>query len=221
MAIYTNSFQDIMHRYDHDGSNLTYEQKLVKLCEYIFDFNYDYKNDLTFKAFFEPYFIEHFFNEEFAFETLDYFKVKLKNRMQEVLPFYIPLYQTFYINTIDLTLIEKEESSEKGGNDENGKTSSNSTSTNNSLDVSSDLPVNAISVNNINDVKYATDGKRGSNTSTNESNTINTHNNIYTRDSSRKRTNNGLDNATRYSSEFLNLCSEMINKFNDLFLIIF
>lgn len=221
MAIYTNSFQDIMHKYEHDGSNLTYEQKLVKLCEYIFDFNYDYKNDLTFKAFFEPYFIEHFFNEEFAFETLDYFKVKLKNRMQEVLPFYIPLYQTFYINTIDLTLIEKEESSEKGGNDESGKTNSNSTSTNNSLDVSSDLPANAISVNNINDVKYATDGKRGSNTSTNESNTINTHNNIYTRDSTRKRTNNGLDNATRYSSEFLNLCSEMINKFNDLFLIIF
>lgn len=221
MAIYTNSFQDIMHIYDHDGSNLTYEQKLVKLCEYIFDFNYDYKNDLTFKAFFEPYFIEHFFNEEFAFETLDYFKVKLKNRMQEVLPFYIPLYQTFYINTIDLTLIEKEESSEKGGNDESGKTNSNSKSTNNSLDVSSDLPANAISVNNINDVKYATDGKRGSNTSTNESNTINTHNNIYTRDSTRKRINNGLDNATRYSSEFLNLCSEMINKFNDLFLIIF
>lgn len=221
MAIYTNSFQDIMHIYDHDGINLTYEQKLVKLCEYIFDFNYDYKNDLTFKAFFEPYFIEHFFNEEFAFETLDYFKVKLKNRMQEVLPFYIPLYQTFYINTIDLTLIEKEESNEKGGNDESGKINNNSTSTNNSLDVSSDLPANAISVNNINDVKYATDGKRGSNTSTNESNTINTHNNIYTRDSTRKRTNNGLDNATRYSSEFLNLCSEMINKFNDLFMIIF
>lgn len=221
MAIYTNSFQDIMHKFDHNGSNLTYEQKIVKLCEYIFDFNYDYKNDLTFKAFFEPYFIEHFFNEEFAFETVDYFKVKLKNRMQEVLPFYIPLYQTFYINTIDLTLIEKEESSEKGGNDESGKTNSNSTSTNNSLDVSSDLPANAISVNNINDVKYATDGKRGSNTSTNESNTINTHNNIYTRDSTRKRTNNGLDNATRYSSEFLNLCSDMINKFNDLFLIIF
>ncbi len=212
MAIYTNSFQDIMHRYDHDGINLTYEQKLVKLCEYIFDFNYDYKNDLTFKA---------FFNEEFAFETLDYFKVKLKNRMQEVLPFYIPLYQTFYISTIDLTLIEKEEINEKGGNDESGIINSNSTSTNNSLDVSSDLPANAISVNNINDVKYATDGKRGSNTSTNESNTINTHNNIYTRDSTRKRTNNGLDNATRYSSEFLNLCSEMINKFNDLFMIIF
>lgn len=221
MAIYTNSFQDIMHKFDHNGSNLTYEQKIVKLCEYIFDFNYDYKNDLTFKAFFEPYFIEHFFNEEFAFEAVDYFKVKLKNRMQEVLPFYIPLYQTFYINTIDLTLIEKEESSEKGGNDESGKTNSNSTSTNNSLDVSSDLPANAISVNNINDVEYATDGKRGSNTSTNESNTINTHNNIYTRDSMRKRTNNGLDNATRYSSEFLNLCSDMINKFNDLFLIIF
>lgn len=122
MAVYTNSFQDIMHIYDHDCTKLTYEQKLVKLCDYIFDFNYDYKNDLTFKAFFEPYFIEHFFNEEFAFETLDYFKVKLKNRMQEVLPFYIPLYQTFYINTIDLTLIEKEESSEKGGNDESGKT---------------------------------------------------------------------------------------------------
>lgn len=221
MAIYTNSFQDIMHKFDHNGSNLTYEQKIVKLCEYIFDFNYDYKNDLTFKAFFEPYFIEHFFNEEFAFETVDYFKVKLKNRMQELLPFYIPLYQTFYISNIDLTLIEKEESSEKGGNDESGKTNSNSTSTNNSLDISSDLPANAISVNNINDVKYANDGKRGSNTSTNESNTINTHNNIYTRDSSRKRTNNGLDNATRYSSEFLNLCSEMINKFNDLFLIIF
>lgn len=221
MAIYTNSFQDIMHKFDHNGSNLTYEQKIVKLCEYIFDFNYDYKNDLTFKAFFEPYFIEHFFNEEFAFESIDYFKVKLKNRMQEVLPFYIPLYQTFYINTIDLTLIEKEESSEKGGNDESGKTNSNSTSTNNSLDVTSDLPANAISVNNINDIKYASDGKRGSNTSTNESNSINTHNNIYTRDSSRKRTNNGLDNATRYSSEFLNLCSDMINKFNDLFLIIF
>lgn len=221
MSIYTNSFQDIMHKFDHNGSNLTYEQKIVKLCDYIFDFNYDYKNDLTFKAFFEPYFIEHFFNEEFAFESIDYFKVKLKNRMQEVLPFYIPLYQTFYINTIDLTLIEKEESSEKGGNDESGKTNSNSTSTNNSLDVSSDLPANAISVNNINDIKYATDGKRGSNTSTNESNTINTHNNIYTHESTCKRTNNGLDNATRYSSEFLNLCSEMINKFNDLFLIIF
>ena len=221
MAIYTNSFQDIIHRYDHDGSNLTYEQKLVKLCEYIFDFNYDYKNDLTFKAFFEPYFIEHFFNEEFAFESLDYFKIKLKNKMQEVLPFYIPLYQTFYINTIDLTLIEKEESTETGGTEENGNTHNNSNVTNTSLDVSSDLPANAISVNDIDDVNYATDGKRGRNTSTNESNTINTHNNTYTRDSTRKRTNNGLDNATRYSSEFLNLCSEMINKFNDLFLIIF
>lgn len=221
MAIYTNSFQDLMHRYDYDGSQLTYEQKLVKLCEYIFDFGYDYKNDLTFKAFFESYFIEHFFNEEFAFETLDYFKIKLKNKMQEVLPFYIPLYQTFYINNIDLTLIEKEESTEKGGNDETNVTHNQSNITNTSLDVSSDLPANAISVNNIDDVKYATDGKRSRNNSVNENTGNTTHNNIFTRESNRKRTNNGLDNATRYSTEFLNLCSEMINKFNDLFLIIF
>lgn len=221
MSIYTNSFQDIMHRYDHDGSNASYDQKLVKLCEYIFDFNYDYKNDLTFKAFFEPYFIEHFFNEEFAFESIDYFKVKLKNRMQEVLPFYIPLYQTFYINTIDLTLIEKEESTEIGGAEENGNTHNNSNATNTSLDVSSDMPANAISVNDIDDVNYATDGKRGKNTSVNESEVVNNNNTQYNRNSIRKRINNGLDNATRYSSEFLNLCSEMINKFNDLFLIIF
>lgn len=221
MSIYTNSFQDIMHRYDHDGSNASYDQKLVKLCEYIFDFNYDYKNDLTFKAFFEPYFIEHFFNEEFAFESIDYFKVKLKNRMQEVLPFYIPLYQTFYINTIDLTLIEKEESTEIGGAEENGNTHNNSNATNTSLDISSDMPANAISVNDIDDVNYATDGKRGKNTSVNESEVVNNNNTQYNRNSIRKRINNGLDNATRYSSEFLNLCSEMINKFNDLFLIIF
>lgn len=221
MPTYTNSFQAIMHRYDHDGSNLTYDQKLVKLCEYIFDFNYDYKNDLAFKAFFEPYFIEHFFNEEFAFETLDYFKVKLKNRMQEILPFYIPLYQTFYINTIDLTLIEKEESSETGGTEENSSTRNNSNATNTSLDISSDLPANAISVNDIDNVNYATDGKRGKNTSVNESEVVNNNNTRYNRNSNRKRTNNGLDNATRYSSEFLNLCSDMINKFNDLFLIIF
>lgn len=221
MAIYTNSFQDIMHKYDHDGSNLTYEQKLVKLCEYIFDFNYDYKNDLTFKAFFEPYFVEHFFNEEFAFESLDYFKIKLKNKMQEILPFYIPLYQTFYINNIDLTLIEKEESTEKGGNDDTSVTHNQSNATNTSIDISSDLPANAISVNNIDDIKYATDGKRGSNNSVNENNGSVTHNNIFARESERKRTNNGLDNATRYSTEFLNLCSEMINKFNDLFMIIF
>lgn len=221
MAIYTNSFQDIMHKFDHDGSNLTYEQKLVKLCEYIFDFNYDYKNDLTFKAFFEPYFIEHFFNEEFAFETLDYFKVKLKNRMQEILPFYIPLYQTFYINNVDLTLIEKEESIERGGTEESGSTSNKSNTTSTSLDVSSDLPANAISVNDIDDVNYATDGKRGRNTSVNDSDTINSNNTHYNRESMHKRTNNGLDNATRYSSEIINLCNEMINKFNDLFLIIF
>lgn len=221
MAIYTNSFQDIMHKFDHDGSNLTYEQKLVKLCEYIFDFNYDYKNDLTFKSFFEPYFIEHFFNEEFAFETLDYFKVKLKNRMQEVLPFYIPLYQTFYINNVDLTLIEKEESIERGGTEESGSTSNKSNTTSTSLDVSSDLPANAISVNDIDDVNYATDGKRGRNTSVNDSDTINSNNTHYNRESMHKRINNGLDNATRYSSEIINLCNEMINKFNDLFLIIF
>ena len=221
MAIYTNSFQDIMHKFDHDDSNLTYEQKLVKLCKYIFDFNYDYKNDLTFKAFFEPYFIEHFFNEEFAFETLDYFKVKLKNRMQEVLPFYIPLSQTFYINNIDLTLIENEESTENSRTQENGNTHNNSNATNTSLDVSSDLPANAISVNDIDNVNYATDGKRGKNTTVNESEIVNNNNTQYNRNSNRKRTNNGLDNATRYSSEIINLCNEMINKFNDLFLIIF
>ena len=221
MAIYTNSFQDIMHKYDHDGSNLTYEQKLVKLCKYIFDFNYDYKNDLTFKAFFEPYFIEHFFNDEFAFESLDYFKIKLKNKMQEVLPFYIPLYQTFYINNIDLTLIENEESSENGETEENGNTRNNSNVTITSLDVSSDLPANAISVNDIEDVNYATDGKRGKNTSVNESDAVNNNNTHYNRASNSKRTNNGLDNATRYSSEIINICNEMINKFNDLFLIIF
>lgn len=221
MAIYTNSFQDIMHSYDHDSSNLTYEQKLVKLCKYIFDFNYDYKSDLTFKAFFEPYFIEHFFNEEFAFETVEYFKIKLKNRMQEVLPFYIPLYQTFYINNVDLTLIEKEESTETGGSEENGNTHNNSNATNTSLDVSSDLPANAISVNDIDNVNYATDGKRGKNTTVNESDIVNNNNTHYNRASNSKRTNNGLDNATRYSSEIINLCNEMINKFNDLFLIIF
>lgn len=221
MAIYTNSFQDIMHKFDHNGSNITYEQKIVKLCEYIFDFNYDYKNDLTFKAFFEPYFIEHFFNEEFAFESIDYFKVKLKNRMQEILPFYIPLYQTFYINTIDLTLIEKEEITESCGTEENGNTHNNSNATNSSLDVSSDMPANAISVNDIDNVKYATDGKRGKNTSVNESEVVNNNITHYNRNSNRKRINNGLDNATRYSSEFLNLCSDMINNFNDLFLIIF
>lgn len=221
MAVYTNSFQDMMHNFDHDGSNLTYEQKLVKLCKYIFDFNYDYKNDLTFKAFFEPYFIEHFFNEEFAFESLDYFKIKLKNKMQEVLPFYIPLYQTFYINNIDLTLIEKEESTETGGTEENGNTHNNSNATNTSLDVSSDLPANAISVNDIDDVNYATDGKRGKNTTVNESAVVNQNSTYHIGNSTHKRTNNGLDNATRYSSEIINLCNEMINKFNDLFLIIF
>lgn len=221
MAIYTNSFQDIMHKFEHNASNLTYEEKLVELCKYIFDFNYDYKNDLTFKAFFEPYFIEHFFNEEFAFESLDYFKIKLKNKMQEVLPFYIPLYQTFYINNIDLTLIEKEESTETGGTEENGNTHNNSNATNTSLDVSSDLPANAISVNDIDDVNYATDGKRGKNTTVNESDVVNQNSTYHIGNSTHKRTNNGLDNATRYSSEIINFCNEMINKFNDLFLIIF
>ena len=219
MAIYTNSFQNLMHVYDKD--NLTYEQKLVKLCEKVFDFNYNYKNDVTFKAFFEPYFIEHFFNEEFAFETLDYFKIKLKNRMQEVLPFYIPLYQTFYVGDIDLTLIEKEEYTENAKSDENTQSTAHTVNDNTSLDVSSDLPANAISVNNIDDVSYATDGKRGKSNTVSDNNNSNNHNSNSSRDSERKRTNNGLDNATHYSAEFLSLCSEMINKFNDLFMIVF
>lgn len=245
MAVYTNSFQNIMHKFD--GQNLTYEQKLVKLADLTFDFVFDYKTP-EFKAFFTQHFIEHFFNEDFAFETFDYFKIKLKNKMQEVLPFYIPLYQEFYVNRIDLTFKEQTESSgsstansssegKTASSNSNSTTSTGNTSNNvedNTTTVNSDLPINEISVDNIDDINYAdftskikknttaneNNNRTDTTEQTSESNSANKQASTSNNNTTATTTVNAIDNALKIQ-ELLNFSQNLMNAFNDLFICIF
>ena len=59
----------------------------------IFDFDYDFYDDLM-KANFERKFIDHYYFYEIGFETIERFKHRLKTRLNEIYPYYSQLYNT-------------------------------------------------------------------------------------------------------------------------------
>ena len=71
---------------------LTLNQILNSNIE-IFDFEYELFN-VNYKPIFEKLFIDYFYLEEIAHETVGQFKHRLKNKLELVLPYYNKLYMT-------------------------------------------------------------------------------------------------------------------------------
>ena len=98
----------------------------------LFDFNYPfYTDDLKEKEEFEDLFIERFYFHEIGFETVARFKHQLKVRLKEVMPYYIQLHQTeLRAQNIDFLLNKdlREEFIREAASDSSSNISTNSTS---------------------------------------------------------------------------------------------
>lgn len=181
--------------------------------------------DETKRAEFEQNFLRHFYMREIGLETIEYFMLRLEDKLNTIMPYYNKLllanakeYDPFYTEVIDET-INRERNGKSNGTD-NTETSGNSTTkgtTTNTTESSaddnnqqSDLPQGSLS--NFNDNSYMSSAGKGH---TESNSTVNgtdesTGTNKGTSNTTRTETTEGNEKETRKANNIRGNQSEML-----------
>lgn len=117
---------------------------IPKAAPILFDFNYPFwSNNLNDKTAFQVKIIRHFYTREIGVETMGLFKLRLEDKMNEIMPYFNKLYSAAYK---DFNFLNTDEANEKENSTANNKNSYTSTSEQNSknIDKFSDTPQGAI-----------------------------------------------------------------------------
>ena len=217
MSKYTTSLEVILSSQSNHEFDLYERIKSGK--KFLFDFDYPVPNE-DFKESFEMQFCEKYYVEEIGFETVPLFKMKLKQRLEMLMPEVIFKYNALQkIIEIENPALERSgESQETGHNtstvDGNGTSNSGSQAKN----IGSRTPANIISADDIGDVTYASDG----NMSEGSQNSQNTSHSEGTSDNSIERTfkeyGNQLKSYVEYYNSYFNIMRDLLKSLDDLFL---
>ena len=215
MASYTTQLRTIVQSYSLDQTGLKVDERIKIALPYIFDFDYPIWEGGLIK--FETDFIRHFYMREIGFETLGLFKLRLEEKLNLIMPYYVDLYQTTQNNIdylTDMDWTETENRGSEGSNSSQGTSQSNS----NSTSLQSDLPQTAL-----NGLDY------GTNSSQDEANVNTTSNQSGTSSFNEKvnRTHKGLSGGRTYSQLILeyrktliNIEKQIFNECEDLFILL-
>lgn len=164
------------------GKNSPISTVITEAAPLFFNFNFPFYDE-TKRAEFEQNFLRHFYMREIGLETIDYFMLRLEDKLNTIMPFYNKLltanakeYDPFYNEIIDES-ITRDRTGKTNGTDTTA-TSSNSTtkgtttntteSNANDSNQQSDLPQGNLA--NFNDNSYLSSAGKGhteSNTSVN------------------------------------------------------
>lgn len=177
MSRYTTSIEVVINSQSNNSDNIW--ERIESGRKFLFDFPYEAPSD-DFKKSFETQFIEKYWQESIGYETFPLFKMKLKQRLEMLMPEYIFKYnelnRIIHLENPALERHGKSTEIAKGKSESNdvatstGKqtsknTASSSVSGSNEAEssssqktVSSDLPASVINAQTIGAVTYADGG---------------------------------------------------------------
>ena len=93
MARYTLPLSNLIDTPSQFEEGLTFDERLEKGRQWLFDFSYPYYDENTRKDF-ETHFIYHFYNREIGFETEQLFKFKLRTWLNLNMPYWNKMMET-------------------------------------------------------------------------------------------------------------------------------
>ena len=222
MSKYTTSIETIICSQSNKLEPDIYK-RIKEGCKFLFDFSYDAPND-DFKESFETQFCEKYWNECIGYETVPLFKMKLKQRIEMLMPEVIFKYNVLQdiIKMENPALERMGESHEEGKNHATSKANStvDGSGTSKSKDVVSDTPANIIDADNIGKVKYASNGgmNEGSNTSKSVGKSDSTNDADHSIERTFKEYGNQLKGFNEWYNSYVNIMKELLNSFDDMFI---
>lgn len=243
MSKYTTSIETIIYSQTRNVKSDNVFEHIKEGRKFLFDFDYPIIND-DFKESFETQFIEKFWQECIGYETVPLFKLKLKQRLEMLMPEYNYKYQFMQkmVETENPNLERYGESHElaTGKTDSEGLSnnsaqssvsgSSESESSSNQKTVTSDLPASIINASGIGNVTHADGGSlangsqetSGSNsssgTSSSRNQTSNTSNYQNTVERTFKEYGSMLKAFDFLFNMYQNLMRNLLNEFDDMFI---
>ena len=118
MAYYTLSVKELFDIY---GTGSKLDDKIKNTADWIFNFNFPWYNDNSdnSKNNFKVLFVEHYFTEEIAYETVALWKMKLQEIFYRKIPYYTDLYKALNIEYDPLINFNLEHKSESNSTDKN------------------------------------------------------------------------------------------------------
>lgn len=237
MSKYTTSIETIICSQTKPDSDIY--KRIEEGRKFLFDFSYEHPDE-DFKKSFETQFIEKYWIECIGYETVPLFKMKLKQRLEMIMP-----EVTFKYNAL-LKIMEIEEpnldrygeSHEDGRNhsensatskvDGSGTSTGSSSGTTANKQIGSDLPANIIDADTISEVTHANDGSIAEGLSENSNSSSNTTTSKGTSNSNNdanhsidrifKEYGNKLDAFEKWYNAYNNLMAELIASFDDMFI---
>lgn len=106
MSIYTTQLRYIIDEANNFDSTLSWREKIDNAREKIFDFDYPIWNE-EHKKELEKKILTHYFNYEIGLETIPLWKLYLEEKMNEIMPYYVDMYNAIYPN-IDKLYVNRE-----------------------------------------------------------------------------------------------------------------
>jgi len=222
MSKYTTSIETIICSQSNPNEPDIYK-RIQEGCKFLFDFNYQIPNQ-DFKDSFEMQFCEKYWNECIGYETVPLFKMKLKQRLEMLMPEICFKYDALQkiINLENPALERQGESYEHAVNhsDSDSTVKGTGSASNSGKNVHSTTPANLIDADNIGKVKYADDGSMAESSSENttktEGNSSSDSNNTIER--TFKEYGNLLPRYNEYYNSYHNIMKELLYALDDMFI---
>lgn len=222
MSKYTTSIEVIICSQSNPAEPDIYK-RIEEGCKFLFGFPYDAPND-DFKKSFEMQFCEKYWNECIGYETVPLFQMKLKQRLEMLMPEVIFKYNALQkIIELENPALERYgESFEHGINhaDSDSTVNGTGTSKNSGKTITSTTPANLINSDTIGKVTYADGGSMAESDASNTTKTVGTSSSDTDNTIERtfKEYGNLLPRLNEYYDSYHNLMRELLNSFNDMFI---
>ena len=229
MAFYTLLVKDVCEQYA--GQSGPYSTVIPMAQSKVFDFTYPVPTGGVSKDDFEQGFLKHFYLREIGMETIDYWKLKLDDRLNTIMPYYNKMLTALaeeydFLNPTEYS--ENIESTDTTHSQENGtdnvtNTSSSESSANSQM---TDTPQSDLT--DFNDNQYMTSASKSSGTTSGNSSDERTTNKTVDGNKSGNVTRtikgrNGYDGSTllkNYIDAQRNIIQEIYNACDNLFMLV-
>lgn len=196
----------------------TAAQKIFKNSYLIFDENY--------RPALEQKILKHYYTREIGFETVGLWMLKLRIKMNEIMPYYNQLYQSALMSFDpfkDTDITTEHKRNENGYTNDAGSNSSTANNESTGYNLFSNTPQGSLS--GVESMTYLTDATKNTGNSTGVVNgSVNNHKDMSTTESylesikGKRGAANYSELLLKYRETFVNIDMKVINELSDLFL---
>lgn len=168
--------------------------------------------------------VDHFFNREIGWETIDLFQLGMRRRMNEIMPYYNQLYQSTLLGINALSTVDLHTSSTGSDTTHSNQTAESDTTgeaSGSSRTASSDTPQNMLSGNE----DYATNAVDANSQSTNTANNTQSNTGDQDTNSTNETDITGYQGAAsdlliRFRESIINVDLMILNELEDQFMLV-